>query len=197
MQKEGTKILLIAFLLESALALIFFVWAWKTDFRDALYPGFGDLCAAFGFAIFLCAINIVLFHYLARRYRYFDRGIYFIDTFVKPLADSLSIGAAVLVSVFAGVGEELFFRGVLQNEIGLLAASALFSFFHFGTAIKSFWSVGVLYFLFGLSFGLLYQFSATLWVPLLAHAIYDFLALMYLRFFYTKSLGQELDCLVH
>jgi len=62
----------------------------------------------------------------------------FCDTEVVPLLDQSSWSEIALISLSAGVGEEMLFRGVLQTSIGsslgigwgLVLASVLFGLFH-------------------------------------------------------------------
>lgn len=80
----------------------------------------------------------------------------------------------VLVSVIAAVTEEVFFRGVLQPRIGLLASSLLFGFVHlgYGTLLQVAAPIAL-----GLLFGVLYQGTRRLWAPLTAHFLFDFIEL--------------------
>jgi len=82
----------------------------------------------------------------------------------------------IFISVFAGIGEELFFRGVLQRLFikitkspwaGIILTAALFSGFHlqfYGFLPRLF--LGVL-------LGALYWYSGSLWTAIIAHFIYD------------------------
>ena len=115
------------------------------------------------------------------------------------LAETLSRGLFVrcstvelaLVGVAAGVGEEMFFRGLVQDAMGrwagvpagVLAASVLFGLAH---------PLGVEYAaaaaLTGLWLGGLYVATGNLLSPIVAHAAYDFMALCYLV---RRSRGHE------
>lgn len=87
----------------------------------------------------------------------------------------------IFISLFAGVGEELFFRGVLQRLFikltknpwaGIILTAILFSGFHlqfFGFLPRLF--LGVL-------LGALYWYSGSLWTAILAHFIYDALIIV-------------------
>src|SRR5690625_4573233 len=91
-------------------------------------------------------------------------------------------GAIVAVSVLAGVGEELLFRGVIQTwlgqqtspVIGLIGASVLFGLTH---AVSR--SYAVLTAVVGAYLGLLYHWSGNLFIPVVVHALYDWVALHY------------------
>lgn len=84
-------------------------------------------------------------------------------------ADSTSL---VLVSIFSGVGEETFFRGAVQQEFGLVAASMLFGLAHVGPdrryLVWTAWAVMA-----GFVFGVLYQVSGGLLAPVLAHSAHN------------------------
>ena len=88
-----------------------------------------------------------------------------------------------LVSIAAGVGEELLFRGFLQAAIadwpnpwiGLAVASLLFGMAHFITP-----TYAVLATLLGAYLGGLWLACDNLLAPIVTHALYDFLALLYL-----------------
>jgi uncharacterized protein len=82
----------------------------------------------------------------------------------------------IFIAVFAGVGEELFFRGVLQRLfikatkdpwIGIVIAAFLFSFFHF--QFFGFFPR----FLLGILLGAMYWYSGSLWVAIVAHILYN------------------------
>jgi membrane protease YdiL (CAAX protease family) len=70
----------------------------------------------------------------------------------------------VLIALMAAVGEELLFRGALQPLIGLLPVTVIFGLLHF-TSIAHVILAGML----GLLLGWLYQWSGSLWPPMVAH----------------------------
>ena len=90
-------------------------------------------------------------------------------------ADTSTVGLAV-VSLAAGVGEEMLFRGFLQAwfesrfgaVVGLLAASILFGAAHPITA-----GYVVIAALMGAYLGALWQWTGNLLVPIVTHALYD------------------------
>jgi membrane protease YdiL (CAAX protease family) len=92
----------------------------------------------------------------------------------------------VFISLFAGVGEELFFRGVLQRLFikafknpwaGIITAAMLFSAFHF----QFFGFIPRLFL--GILLGAVYWYSGSLWPSIAAHTAYDgfIIVLMYLK----------------
>lgn len=91
----------------------------------------------------------------------------------------------ILAGVTAACGEEIFFRGFLQQYLGLLAASLLFMVAHLGKKeirTISFWSVFQ-----GLYLGLFFAWSRNLVVPMIAHGLFDFGGMIYFRAFIARS----------
>jgi membrane protease YdiL (CAAX protease family) len=91
----------------------------------------------------------------------------------------------VLVAVFAGVGEELLFRGVLQRLFiklfknpwaGILVTAFIFSAIHlqfYGFIPR---------FILGILLGLIYWYSGSLWPAIIAHFAYDAFAVIMIWF---------------
>lgn len=102
---------------------------------------------------------------------------------VGELFPDAKIPELITIAALAGVGEELLFRGVVQTgigqltspTIGLIAGSLIFGALH---------AVSKLYFvlatLIGMYLGWLLLEFDDLTVPIVAHALYDFVALTYL-----------------
>jgi membrane protease YdiL (CAAX protease family) len=107
---------------------------------------------------------------------------------LQPLFRTATIWQLALLSVVAGLGEEMLFRGWLQNWIGrgigpplgavlgLICASLIFAVCHW---ISHTYLVMVL--LAGLYLGLLLILSQSLLAPITAHAVYDFVALLWMK----------------
>ena len=99
---------------------------------------------------------------------------------VRPLFEHVHVWHIVVISVLAGLGEELLFRGVLQPLIGLPLASLVFGAVHVGG--RSFVGYGVWAACIGALFGVLMVETGGLLAPIVAHAVYDALALAYVRY---------------
>jgi len=110
-----------------------------------------------------------------------------VERLVVPLFRDCNLLDLALIAAAAGIGEEMLFRGLLQQGlaqwlappwgawIALLAASCVFGCFHpLSTTYV------VLAALIGLYLGLLLVLSGSLLAPALAHGLYDFIALVYL-----------------
>ncbi len=94
---------------------------------------------------------------------------------------SLTTFEIVLISCAAGIGEEIFFRGMMQSFIGVWWAAVVFGLLHALTPAYFIIATAV-----GIWLGLLYQFSDNLLVPMVAHAAYDIFALNFLRMQYLR-----------
>ncbi|MCJ7663360.1 MAG: CPBP family intramembrane metalloprotease [Desulfobacterales bacterium] len=100
---------------------------------------------------------------------------------IKAIFASTTLIDICLISLWAGLAEELLFRGVIQAKWGLLAASILFGVLHFVTP-----AYALLAMVIGIYIGLLHHFFQSLLIPIQLHAIYDFGALIYLKYFVRK-----------
>jgi membrane protease YdiL (CAAX protease family) len=98
--------------------------------------------------------------------------------------------SVIIIAVIPGIGEELLFRGFLQNifrklfqndHAAVWGAAFLFSFIHF-----QFYGF-IPRMLLGALFGYLYLWSGNLWVPMIAHFLNNFLSLFSL-YIYQKGL---------
>jgi uncharacterized protein len=99
---------------------------------------------------------------------------------VRPLFDQVHVGHIVVISALAGLGEELLFRGLLQPLLGLFVASAVFGAVH--VAGRQFVGYGIWAACIGAFLGWLMSITGGLLAPIVAHALYDALALAYVRF---------------
>ena len=122
----------------------------------------------------------------------------FMDRRVVPLFQRTSVWQLALIASVAGVGEELLFRGLLQHAlseligapygvwIGLLAASAVFGACHWLTH-----TYAVLAALIGVYLGALLLLTGNVLAPIVAHGLYDFVALVYLVRNRHASVGRD------
>ena len=106
----------------------------------------------------------------------------FMDQNIRPLFERWSTWQLALLSVMAGLGEELLFRGFIQRGLenwgsltaGLVISSVLFGLAHAMT--KAYLLLGILA---GFFFGGIYVMTGNLLIPMITHAVYDFVALLY------------------
>jgi membrane protease YdiL (CAAX protease family) len=113
-----------------------------------------------------------------------------VDHEVVPLLMYSTLGDFLLISVAAGFGEELFFRGLLQRGllqelqhldvayaqwISIALASLIFGVCHWINREYAL-AAGIV----GIYLGVLFFYSGNLLAPITTHAVYDFIAMWYL-----------------
>ncbi len=106
---------------------------------------------------------------------------------VVPLFRGASLGDLLLISLAAGIGEELLFRGYVQAAVAdwiappwgmwvaITCASLLFGVCHWLCLAYALLAAAM-----GILLGTLFAATGNLLAPITAHAVYDFLALLYL-----------------
>jgi len=116
-------------------------------------------------------------------------GIRRIDRLVRELFGQYmshwNLWQIALIAALAGLGEELFFRGLMQLGISsvfnvwlaILLTSLLFGLVHAITP-----TYFVLAFIISLYLGFLFEHTGNLLVPIAVHALYDFFVFLFIRF---------------
>jgi membrane protease YdiL (CAAX protease family) len=102
---------------------------------------------------------------------------------IGPLFGPCSLFELAWLSALAGIGEEWFFRGFVPTALGRwvgigtawIIASGVFGLLHALTP-----TYALLAALAGVYFACLWQITGNLLTPIVAHALYDWLALIYL-----------------
>ncbi len=119
-----------------------------------------------------------------------------VDNMLVPLFRQFSVAEMAIISLLAGLGEEMLFRGVFQAGIARWTSSDGPSLAAQGDTASAWFAVVVVAILFGLAHGInfayavlagviglylgwLWMLTDSLIVPITAHAVYDFLALLY------------------
>ena len=88
-----------------------------------------------------------------------------------------------MIAFLAGFGEELFFRGWMQIALanqfgiwaGILVASLIFGLAHYLSTAYFIYA-----FVTGIYLGVIYHLSGNLFIVMAIHAMYDFIALIFL-----------------
>lgn len=97
-----------------------------------------------------------------------------------PIFEGMSFGRILILSLAAGIGEELLFRGFLQQwligyytiDIAIGIAAVIFGLLHFAT-----FSYFLLTTVLGAAFGIAYYLTGSLLLIMSWHAFYDLLAI--------------------
>jgi membrane protease YdiL (CAAX protease family) len=81
-----------------------------------------------------------------------------------------TLGECVALALVSGIGEEAFFRGALQPQLGLVGASLLFALAHFAPRRELLpWTAFSL--AAGFALGWLFEATGNLVAPIVAHAV--------------------------
>jgi membrane protease YdiL (CAAX protease family) len=175
-------LLLLACLFEGGLALLAWGAAWFLDdpLADKLWWDPAD--AVRGLAA--CLPLLLLFGVCLRlRLPSLVRIRRICEEFARDLFAGCTLAELALVALLAGLGEELLFRGVLQASLvrwlglwpGIALAGAVFGLLHALTP-----TYGLLATLMGVYLGVVWHLTGNLLVVIVAHGLYDFVALAYL-----------------
>lgn len=105
---------------------------------------------------------------------------------IKKLFDNSGFADIALISLLAGIAEEMLFRGIIQTAIGIIGASILFGLAHFITRAYVLMAI-----LMGLYLGFFFEITGNLFIPIQIHVFYDFGALIYLKYFVHYDRASE------
>ncbi|NND77970.1 MAG: CPBP family intramembrane metalloprotease [Flavobacteriales bacterium] len=95
---------------------------------------------------------------------------------------NLSIPMIIFISFAAGIGEEILFRGAIQNILGLWPAAIIFVAIH-GYLNPMDWKIsvyGVFLVFVSAAFGYLFN-NQGIYSPILAHTVFDLILLFYVK----------------
>lgn len=158
----------IALLFYGALLGAALVWSWLAG-RSLLWAGPASRGISplldVGAGLLAAAIVLLLSRQLTERTRAGDR----LAQSLRAVLGPLTLGECWLLALVSGVAEEAFFRGALQPQVGLLAASLLFGAAHFvprrELLLWTVFSIAA-----GLLLGWLFDATGNLVAPVVAHA---------------------------
>ena len=184
------KVVKLALFFEGAIALIALFWI-----------RWGNLEVPFGFVsnyllysllgtFPILTLNGLLFFLLGLTEK---RSPYarFMREYIFPLCASQSMLSAFFIGLASGIGEEFFFRGALfyfltgkfGQPISILVINLLFAYVHFIGNFLEYWRVFIFYFLFGVYFTFLVMFLNSIWIPVLTHALYNWIVIVAMRYY--------------
>jgi membrane protease YdiL (CAAX protease family) len=111
---------------------------------------------------------------------------------IGPLVARCSLLELGCLAAIAGISEEVLFRGVVQTGLAawlpangaLIVASAIFGMVHAASRVYALFAT-----LMGLYLGVLFLLQSSLIPPIIAHGLYDFVALNAVasRYRHTRS----------
>lgn len=182
LRKTKLPVSILIFIIETSLLIIGIIWMFVRGipvFDDIrITPGAIIMGIIAGFAILASSAIF----YVIDRALFQLRMKNLIENYIYPVFRKITLPEIILIAVMSGFCEEFFFRGILQKEFGIITASIVFGILH--TANRETWFMGVWSALAGFIFGLLYIKTGNLFVPMVAHAVNNFIAVSYVKYFY-------------
>lgn len=108
----------------------------------------------------------------------------YIQRYLMPMFRGLGPFDLLMIALVSGIGEELLFRGLIQSGIehytgtfpAIVLAGILFGFVHFITPLYV-----IIASILGIYLGYLYFHTGNLVVPILVHALYNYIAFLYFK----------------
>lgn len=175
------RFILRALLIEGSLIPVALIWAYfrKMTWQPLFSPVFPYCWIGIGAGLLLIGVNYAILEYGAPRWSFFRQIKRLMDVEVTPFFRTLPLPGIAALAVCSGIAEEMLFRGVLQAQVGLFAASLLFGAAHVWR--KDALPYGVYAAVTGVYLGGLYAITHSLWAPILAHGINNFVAIWYCR----------------
>ena len=174
---------------------LFFCWLLGLDTTDLFEISADALWRDFGIALLsvlpLVGVLLLLTHATWKPIR---RNRRLVNVVMTRSLSQLSRLEVLLICILAGLGEEFFFRICVQGgfwELGLWLGippeyASLVAIGLAGLLFGLAHAVTFVYFVFatffGIFFGLLWSLTGSLLVPVIAHSVYDFIAVTYLVF---------------
>ncbi len=171
--------------MEAALLLVATVWTYIAQLDliallKTFTPGLMliGLALGAGMSLFSLAITIATKR-LSNKFPALASFDEFVRTTLQPIFSEVTPLDIILIAAASGFCEEVFFRGVLQQQFGLIIASLIFGLFHYGRKylIYTVWAA-----LAGMLLGASMEWSHSLWVPILAHALNNLLSIGMVRY---------------
>jgi membrane protease YdiL (CAAX protease family) len=180
---ERMRILLLAVAAEGGFIGLAYVIGWFTDTPPLLHFQWSALGALEGVA---ATLPLVVVFFVVMRWPVgpLARIKHFSERILRPMLRSCTLIDLLGISVLAGLGEEMFFRGAVQGSlqhywvpfwVAVLISSVFFGLMHAVTPTYAILAAGISVYL-----GVVWYYTDNLLVVTIAHALYDFLALLYL-----------------
>jgi len=180
--QKSVSIVRAAFVVEGGIAALaaMLSWAFAMPLAENFALSLSSIGQGLAGCLPLAALMLVVTYVPLDSFKRFNRQV---ETSIVPLFRGCNWRELALISALAGFGEEWLFRGVMQRGLApylgplgaCLASGVLFGLVH---------AVSVLYAVFaaaiGIYLGWLWQATDNLAPPMLAHGLYDFIALVFL-----------------
>jgi uncharacterized protein len=183
-------VLVMTIMAEVFVLLIASIWIYfaKIDLRPILVFNVKALVMGILAAALITLLNFVIMH-LAKKY---GDKIYLLKSMndlihkqMLPLIGHLNFFDSILIAATSGLCEEVFFRGVLQNQCGIVPSACAFGLAHLPRIYYFPYALWATYV--GLLMSFLVTYTGSLYSPMIAHALINFASINVLRRMYKKG----------
>jgi len=107
-----------------------------------------------------------------------------IKTINELIISKLNFSDIIIIALLSGFAEELFFRGLLQDKIGIIYSNIIFALLHILN--KDFLVYSLLTFVAGSILGNIYIYTNNLFIVIIAHIFNNLLAMILTKKFISK-----------
>jgi uncharacterized protein len=167
--------------MEAALLGVAALLGWLFDYR--LFQDLGWCLGDAAWGVVATAPMLLGFWWMLRSSSNYAAGIRrFLEHVIRPMFGGWSVVQLAVISLLAGLCEEVLFRGALQGGLtdvtgkwGALAVSSIAFGLAHPVSKQYIMAAGVI----GFYLGVLFIVTGNLLVPIVAHGVYDFCALMW------------------
>lgn len=177
-------IIVVVEILAIALAIIL-GFIFKLSILDLFKFSSKDILIGIVATILLILINL-LFIFVLPRYIKLLRPLKEAYEEVCGMVYDLNIFLALPIAIISGFAEELLFRGVIQQLLGIIIASIIFGICHIGN--KKTLPYGIYTIFIGFYLGYLFIYTGNLLAPIIVHTINNAIAIPIMHFYYRKYL---------
>ncbi|MGW8258184.1 MAG: CPBP family intramembrane glutamic endopeptidase, partial [Thermoguttaceae bacterium] len=170
---------------EGGLAILAVALGWALDSPPLVTFHFNLLNLGWGLLATLPPLAM-LYLCLKAPWKPIKRIIQILDETIIPFFLQSSLLELAVICLLAGVGEEMLFRGIVQDwvtnkmggtygiALGLIVSAVVFGLLHGITATYALLATAI-----GLYLGAIWLLTGNLLVPIVAHSLYDFFAMAY------------------
>lgn len=128
---------------------------------------------SFLYTFFIIGATITYSVYSKRNYEWARQ----LEEAIYKVFGSLEKSTIAFLAFLSAVGEEFFFRGALQAEIGYISTSIIFGSIHF-VPQKTFLPWTIFAIIMGFILGWLYMYSENLIFPIITHGMINYINLL-------------------
>jgi len=166
-------------------ALFFLALPWFLSVRSSYVILFDLTALTYGL---VTAAFLLLLSYLLDTQK-FSALEDFRDNVVLPLCRNLTIQDAIIIALASGVAEELLFRGLIQEElnalfgfgVSLVLTNLIFAYVHIIGSVKRYLPLLFVYLGAGAVFSLVTELTQNLLPAMIAHALFNFTSILWMK----------------